>query len=67
MRFVTDSTKSCFLNEANILRKYTPGIPVFSNISGFIKKLNQFELTEVMDVAAWDNYPSPKMIRVFQR
>lgn len=60
MRFVTDSTKSCFLNEANILRKYTPGIPVFSNISGFIKKLNQFELTEVMDVAAWDNYPSPK-------
>lgn len=60
MRFMTDSTKECFLNEASVLRKYTPEIPVFSNISGFIKKLNQFEMTEVMDYAAWDNYPSPK-------
>lgn len=60
MRFMTDSTKECFLNEAEILRKYTPDIPVFSNISGYIKKLNQFAMTDVMDVAAWDNYPSPK-------
>ncbi len=59
MRFVTDSTRECFLNEASVLRKYTPKLPVFSNISGFIKKLNQFEMTEVMDAAAWDNYPDP--------
>lgn len=59
-RFVTDTTEECFLNEANVLRKITPDIPVFSNISGFIKKLNQFQLTRNMDIVGWDNYPSPK-------
>lgn len=42
------------------IRKITPDIPVFSNISGFIKKLNQFQLTRNMDIVGWDNYPSPK-------
>lgn len=60
MRFVTDSTLECYLNEADILKKYTPELPVFSNISGFIKKLNQFKMVEHMDSAAWDNYPGPR-------
>lgn len=60
MRFVTDSTLSCFLNEAEVFEKVTPEIPVFSNISGFIKKLNQFKLVEHMDFAGWDNYPCPQ-------
>ncbi len=60
MRFVTASTKECYENEAQILRRYTPDIPVFSNISGFIKKLDQFTLTENMDFAGWDNYPGPR-------
>lgn len=59
-RFMTDSTLSCFQNEANVLRKITPNLPIFSNISGFIKKLDQFKLTKEMDTVAWDNYPSPK-------
>ena len=53
-RFVTDTTEECFLNEANVLRRITPDIPVFSNISGFIKKLNQFQLTRNMDIVGWD-------------
>lgn len=60
MRFVTDSTVGCYLNEADILRKATPNIPIYSNISGFIKKLNQYKLVEHMDFAGWDNYPGPK-------
>lgn len=60
MRFVTDSTVECYLNEADILKKYTPDLPVFSNISGFIKKLNQFKMVENMDAAGWDNYPGPR-------
>lgn len=59
MRFVSDSTKSCYENEAQVIRRYTPDIPVFSNISGFIKKLNQFVMNENMDYAGWDNYPRP--------
>lgn len=60
LRFVTDSTLECYLNEADILRRLTPDIPVFSNISGFIKKLNQFKLVQHMDFAGWDNYPGPR-------
>lgn len=59
MRFVTDSTLECYHNEADILKKATPQLPVFTNISGFIKKLNQFRMVPEMDCAGWDNYPSP--------
>lgn len=58
-RFVTDSTAECFLNEYNILKKYCPDIPVQTNMSGYIKKLDQFEMTKHMDILGWDNYPSP--------
>lgn len=59
LRFVTDSTAECFLNEYDILKKYTPDIPVQTNISGYIKKLDQFEMVKHMDILGWDNYPSP--------
>ncbi len=59
LRFITDSTVDCFLNEANIIRQITPEIPIYSNISGFIKKLDQSKLVSHMDFAAWDNYPTP--------
>ncbi|MDF2511481.1 MAG: Beta-galactosidase [Herbinix sp.] len=65
MRFVTASTIECYENEARILKKATPELPVFTNISGYIKKLNQFELVSHMDVAGWDNYPSPTDERSF--
>lgn len=58
-RFVTDSTVECFLNEYKVLKKYCPDIPVQTNMSGYIKKLDQFELTRHMDILGWDNYPAP--------
>lgn len=59
MRFVTDSTAECFDNEYRVLKRYNPDIPVSTNISGYIKKLDQFEMLKHMDVAGWDNYPWP--------
>lgn len=59
LRFVTDSTIECYLNEAEILNAYSPNIPVQTNMSGFIKKLDQFEMTKHMDLVGWDNYPAP--------
>lgn len=59
MRFVTDSTKECFLNEYKILKEYTPDILISTNMSGYIKKLDQFEMVKQMDIVGWDNYPSP--------
>lgn len=58
-RFLTDSTIDCYLNEYNILKRITPHIPVSTNMSGYIKKLDQFEFTKHMDYVGWDNYPWP--------
>ncbi len=59
LRFVTDSTIECFNNEATIVKSETPHLPVFTNISGFIKKIDQFKMVPHMDFAGWDNYPAP--------
>ena len=58
-RFVTDSTIECYENEARILKAARPDLPVFTNISGYIKNINQFKMVPHMDVAGWDNYPWP--------
>ena len=60
LRFVTDSTLDCYLNEANILKEITPEIPVYTNISGHIKSLDQYKMAKEMDFVGWDNYPSPR-------
>lgn len=59
MRFVTDSTAECFLNEYQVLKKYNPEIPIQTNMSGYIKKLDQFTMTKNLDIVGWDNYPWP--------
>lgn len=57
MRFVTDCTAECFLNEYEAIRKYDPKRPVTTNMSGYIKKLDQFVFVKNLDVTGWDNYP----------
>lgn len=59
MRFVTDSTIECFRGEYDIVKAICPDIPITTNMSGFIKKLNQQEFTKHLDVVGWDNYPWP--------
>lgn len=59
MRFLTDSTADCFENEAKILRKYNPEIPVMTNMSGYIRKLDQRVMADHLDMVGWDNYPAP--------
>ncbi len=56
---MTDSTAQCFENEAKILKEATPGLPVFTNIAGNIKVLDQNRMLTVMDIVGWDNYPAP--------
>lgn len=60
LRFMTDSNIACYLNEYKIIKEITPDLPVTTNISGFIKKLDQFKWANYVDVIAWDNYPSPR-------
>ncbi len=58
MRFVTDSTAACFRNEYDAIRRYSDK-PIQTNMSGFIKKLDQFVMASKMDIVGWDNYPWP--------
>ncbi len=59
LRFLTDSTIDCFNNEKEAILSVSSDIPVTTNMSGFIKKMNQQLFNEHMDYAAWDNYPAP--------
>lgn len=58
-RFVTESTIACFRNEYDAIRLYDKDTPIQTNISGFIKKLDQFKMAAAMDTVGWDNYPAP--------
>ena len=60
LRFMTDSNIACYRNEAEVLKAATPHIPVMTNMSGYIKKIDQFKMTSAMDIVGWDNYPSPR-------
>ncbi|MCR4620988.1 MAG: beta-galactosidase [Clostridiales bacterium] len=58
MRFVTDSTAACFRNEYDAIREFSDK-PIQTNMSGYIKKLDQFVMASRMDIVGWDNYPWP--------
>ena len=62
MRFMTDSTAECFCNERDVLKRYNPEIPVQTNMSGYIKKLDQYVMTKNLDIVGWDNYPPPYFV-----
>jgi beta-galactosidase len=59
-RFMSDSILDCYCNEADVIRKYTPNIPIITNFMGTFKPLDYFKWAEYIDIISWDNYPSNK-------
>lgn len=57
-RFMSHSLLETYKLEYDELKKYTPDIPVTTNLMGFYPELNYFEWAKFMDVISWDNYPS---------
>jgi len=57
-RFMSDSILSCYDNEAKVLRRITPDIPITTNLMGAYKPLDYFKWGEHLDVVSWDSYPS---------
>lgn len=57
-RFVTDQSVACFRNEADVIRKITPDIPLTTNMHqttwGF---MDWARFAPHVDVMCWDNYP----------
>ncbi|GIN72594.1 beta-galactosidase [Bacillus sp. J14TS2] len=57
-RFQSDSLLDCFKIERETIRKYTPDIPITTNLMGLYPELDYFKWGKEMDVVSWDNYPS---------
>lgn len=57
-RFMSDSILKCYINEVEAVKKYTPDIPVTTNIPRDFKTLDLFSWGPYLDIMAWDNYPS---------
>ncbi len=56
-RFNSDSMLECYQMEKEILKKYTPHIPVTTNFMGMFKTLDYQKWSKSLDFAGWDNYP----------
>ncbi len=57
-RFMSDSMLTCYQLEYDEVKKYTPEIPVTTNLMGFYKMLDYQKWAKYMDFISWDNYPS---------
>ena len=57
-RFVTFQTVDFMKNEISAIRKYSPHIPVTTNMMPGYYDLDYYKLAEHLDVISWDNYPS---------
>lgn len=56
-RFVTDQTADFMNAEISAVRKFTPDIPVTTNLMGFFYDLDYRKLSESIDFVSWDSYP----------
>lgn len=57
-RFNSDSMLECFRLEYEAVKKYTPDIPVTTNLMGSYKLLDYQKWARFMDFVSWDNYPT---------
>lgn len=57
-RFSDDAIMQCYLVERDIVRSYTPDIPVTTNFIGLVHKpINSFRWAREQDVVSLDSYP----------
>ncbi|NWL86987.1 beta-galactosidase [Paenibacillus sp. 79R4] len=57
-RFQSDSLLDAYRLEYEEIKKYTPDIPVTTNMMGLYPELDYFKWAEYLDVISWDNYPA---------
>lgn len=56
-RFMSESTLKCYTAEYETIKKYTPDLPVTTNLMGPFKPLDYFSWAKKLDVVSWDSYP----------
>ncbi|MGN0298878.1 MAG: beta-galactosidase [Lachnospiraceae bacterium] len=58
-RFMSDSILECYELERDAIRRFTPNIPITTNLMGFYKPLDYQKWAKSMDFISWDSYPAP--------
>lgn len=58
-RFMSDSILDCYLHEKDILKRFTPQIPITTNFMGHWKPLDLHKWAKSIDMISWDAYPDP--------
>lgn len=56
-RFMSDSYLACFLEQKEILRELSPGVPVTTNFMAWFDGLDYHAWAPHLDVVSWDSYP----------
>ncbi|MDR3335022.1 MAG: beta-galactosidase [Treponema sp.] len=56
-RFTTEQFVDFYLHEIKPMKEFSPLVPCTTNLMGIYPGIDYYRLAEVMDVAAWDNYP----------
>ena len=56
-RFITEQTADFMNEEIAAVRKYTPDLPITTNLMGFYYGLGYRKIAETLDFISWDSYP----------
>ena len=56
-RFASQSLLECYKAEKAVLRKYTPRVPITTNLMATFLNLDYHEWAKELDVVSWDSYP----------
>jgi beta-galactosidase len=56
-RFQSESLLECFKMERDIIRGFSPTVPITTNLMGSFKPLNYQEWAKELDIVSWDSYP----------
>lgn len=56
-RFVTDQTTDFMRVEIAALRRFTPNVPITTNMMGTFPGLNYWRMAPHLDAISWDSYP----------
>lgn len=57
-RFLSDSMLDCYKLEYDAVKKYTPDIPVTTNLMMQFENLDYQKWAKYMDFTSWDSYPT---------
>lgn len=57
-RFMSESMQECYRLEYDAIKKFTPDIPVTTNLMGTYSGLDYQKWAKDLDFVSWDNYPT---------